>query len=60
MSARLPRKAHSEFLADIGRSLPPEQQLRDVAAMLESQINADDVPEVRDGCRTWDVRSSGS
>jgi uncharacterized protein (DUF4415 family) len=37
------------LLAEIGRSLPPEQQLRDVAAMPEEQINTDDIPEVRGG-----------
>jgi uncharacterized protein (DUF4415 family) len=52
MSARFPRKAHSELLAEIGRSLPPKQQLRDVAAMPEEQINADDVPKVRDSSGT--------
>jgi uncharacterized protein (DUF4415 family) len=50
MSARLTKKAHSELLAAIGRSLSAElqQQLRDVAAMPEDQINTDDIPEVRD------------
>ena len=47
MSAKTTRKARSEVLGSIGRSLPPEiqRQLRDVAAM---QINSDDIPEVRD------------